>query len=515
MGAESNIQALTSNIQIEICFVGGIYLNPEFLVDYGYYIRSKYDFADEATRFFFDMAMIMYQTRTQSFTKTNVIPFMSEDNDRLIAFKKYGGWKTLENWMKLASINDFKSYFDTLKKFSLLREYERQGFNIEKIKSHKRFDTFNANDIYKLIRGKADKIKTIIIPENESEILNSHTQETILNCLEKPDQGDPYPFDEWTYMFRGARMGIMLLVGMLSNGGKSRLLCKIVAHMALVNGKNVLVLLNEMSVAEFRYALITTVINNPEFESLHGIHLEKREREITLGIYHDDKGNIVERYMNSEGRYVEQLSDYIARLNETSEEFRKIQQITKWIDEESIGKIVAKDIQSDYSEEAVRFEIKKAVLTDKIMFCAYDTLKPDKANMGDWADFKRTATVLSELAKELKINLTATFQLTDDAALLDPLEITTNQIASSKQIYHVTDEMVVFAEVKKENYGKYCYLNNNPDWGKGQCDLSPKKRYYICNTLKNRAGSKHKLLFSLDLDYNTWLCEGEVRRKSR
>lgn len=43
---------LISNIPNEILFVGAIYKHPDYLVEYGHYVKSKYDFADEATKFF-------------------------------------------------------------------------------------------------------------------------------------------------------------------------------------------------------------------------------------------------------------------------------------------------------------------------------------------------------------------------------------------------------------------------------------------------------------------------------
>ena len=47
---------------------------------------------------------------------------MAEDQERLSLYKKYGGWKTLEDWMNLAVVDNFQGYFEVLKKFSLLRE---------------------------------------------------------------------------------------------------------------------------------------------------------------------------------------------------------------------------------------------------------------------------------------------------------------------------------------------------------------------------------------------------------
>ena len=497
-------------------FVGALYKQPDLIVEYSHYIREKYDFYDAVSRFFYECAIILYERRTQEFSKTIITSFMTEDTDRLATYKQAGGWKTLSAWTSLANPNDIKNYFEILKKYSLLREYDRQGFDCTKIVNHKKFEMFSAADVYKLIRSKADKIKTVILEDSETEILNSRTEETILNCLVQPDEGLPYPFKEWTEMFRGARMGTMLLLGMLSNGGKSRILCKLIANLALVQRQNVLVLLNEMSIQEFRFALITTVINNPEFEALHGIKLTKKEREITLGQYRDNDGNIIYRHTDENGVYIESINDYIDRLTASSEEFNKVRAITEWIDKETVGKIVVKDIQSDYSEDTVQFEIRKAAMTEGIKFCAYDTLKPEKSSIGAWDDFKRMATLLSELAKELRINLTATFQLTDAAALIDPMDFTSNEISSSKQIIQVADSMVAFAEVHKENFHKYIYIAPESEFGPAhEKTLSDNKRYYICNTLKNRAGNKLKLLFSLNLDLNIWQCEGEVRRRSK
>ena len=70
----------------------------------------------------------MYQTRTQVFNRSVISTYMAEDQERLSLYKKYGGWKTLEDWMNLAVVDNFQGYFEVLKKFSLLREYQRNGF---------------------------------------------------------------------------------------------------------------------------------------------------------------------------------------------------------------------------------------------------------------------------------------------------------------------------------------------------------------------------------------------------
>ena len=107
-----NISEQVANIQNEMLIVGAIYKHPDLLVEYSQYIKSKYDFYDEVTRFFYDNAEIIYKKRSQTFNKATITTFMTEDNDRLSLYKKYGGWNTIESWNKLAIVDDFKNYYE-------------------------------------------------------------------------------------------------------------------------------------------------------------------------------------------------------------------------------------------------------------------------------------------------------------------------------------------------------------------------------------------------------------------
>ena len=77
------------NIQNEILLVGSLYKNPDLYISWGQYIRSKYDFDDSATKFFYDNFELMYKTFSQSVDEMKVNTYMSQDNDRLKEYKKY------------------------------------------------------------------------------------------------------------------------------------------------------------------------------------------------------------------------------------------------------------------------------------------------------------------------------------------------------------------------------------------------------------------------------------------
>ena len=105
------IEEIINNIPNEILTVGAIYKNPDLIVEYSQYIKSKYDFNDEATRFFYDCAVVIYETRSQKLDKTAVSTFMAETPERLKQYRDFKGWKVIEEWQKLSEPNNFKNYF--------------------------------------------------------------------------------------------------------------------------------------------------------------------------------------------------------------------------------------------------------------------------------------------------------------------------------------------------------------------------------------------------------------------
>ena len=512
---ENNEKTFIRNVTNEIMFVGAIYKKPDLFVEYGHNIRSKYDFIDEGTKFFYDLAEVIYKTRSQEFNRSVVTTFVSEDTERMSLYKKYGGWNTLESWIKLAEIKNFKNYFEVLKKYSLLREYQRNGFNIDKIVSHPKFEELSAKDIYRLIRGKADKIHTVILSNEEGEILNNNIKRTLLKCMETPDLGLKLPFPIMNDIFRGAKKRSCMAIGMLSNAGKTRLMTKILAYFALVLNERVLVLLNEMTIEELRYALITTVINNPEFQELHGLRLNKIEKEITLGLYKDKEGDFIYPLKDKDGNTIESIEEYADRVASNSYEFVQIMKIADWIEDSLKGLIFAKDISTAYDDKTLEFEIRKAKLTLGVNYVFYDTAKSDISAIGDWAAFKATVTKLTELFKELDMFGYLSIQLADDANFINPDELTSSNISNAKQIKHVLHTLILFKEIPKKMYHKYYYKKaDDPDWGeRGKHDLDLNKKYYCGNVDKNRFGKKLKLLFEVDLDRNIWIEVGELERK--
>ena len=95
---------------------------------------------------------------------------------------------------------------------------------------------------------------------------------------------------------------------------------------------------------------------------MHGLRFLKDERDITLGMYRDANGNFIFRKQNEDGEYIESIDEFTARVYEESEEYRNVLDVCQWIESESQGLIIAKDVSADYSDKSLCFEIQYASL---------------------------------------------------------------------------------------------------------------------------------------------------------
>lgn len=499
---------LNNNIQNESLVIGCLYKNPDLYLEYGHMMRPKYDFYDNSCQFFYNCFETMYKTFSQDFSENNVNIFMSQDKKRNSTYKELGGFRTIEKIKELASIQDFKNYFDIVKKYSLVREYERNGYPIDKILSHKKFDLFTGNDIYKMIKAKADKIHTVISGGEESVVLGKNATNRIKNWIKKPSFGITFPWEYWNLYFRGFRKKKLIVEGMLSNEGKSRKMVALATHISLIEKKPVFIMTNEMSEEDVEACKIITIINHPYYKQFFNFNLNKTEEEIVLGRYRDDiNGKFIIRQVDENNEPTETDEEFEERLFKNSIEYRNTLTVAKWIEDNT--KIYFKEMR-EYSDYDIEMQVRKHVLAHGVEYVMYDTLKGYKTDA--WESIKQTATRLEELAKELNIGIYANFQLTDDSVYLDVFDLNSMNLANCKQIFHVLDFLVLGKRIFKDDYDKYSILDQ---WG-GEVSLDINKTYYGHRFAKSRTGGKGKVtVCEVDLDRNIWIEVGLLVKKGK
>ena len=326
------------------------------------------------------------------------------------------------------------------------------------------------------------------------------------------------PFPILTNVFKGIRKGETSAFAMPSNSGKSRFIINLAANIALVHKKKVLIISNEMSEEKMKLCLITTIVNNPEIQKLHGQKLHVSENELLAFKFRPTDPND-QTILKDENGYIlrnegESQEVFAKRLIDISEEFVEVLKVTNWFNEKLKNSIYFIDI-TDHTNDELKKVIMNYYYKEKIEYVFYDTLKTDIDNIGNGEELKKTATILSNLAQNFDMYIGSTLQLAETST--DPINLSVNDMAVSRTVKEVLDILCLFKQIHTENLGNYQYSLNETDEEVYELEKfkDPDVRYYSCVVDKNRAGAKPKLLFRLNLAYNRWEELGYLRLKQQ
>ena len=351
-----------------------------------------------------------------------------------------------------------------------------------------------------------EKFKRAVLNDNLTKFL-VEGDNTLTNGLS-------LPFKILSSVFKGVRQGETTAFAMPSNSGKSRFTINLAAYISLVHKKKVLLISNEMSEEKMRLCLITTIINNPDIQKLHGEVLHKTEGELLEYKFRPDDPSKVK--VDDDGFVIQEKNEtraeFSRRLADISTEFNKTIKVTNWFNKQVENSIFFINI-TDHTNDELKKVIMNYYYKEQVEYVFYDTLKTDIDNIGNGEEIKRTATILSNLAQNFNMFIGSTLQLSETAT--DPVNLTVNDLAVSRTVKEVLDTLCLFKQIHKENYDNYEYSLNEVD--DTFYDLTkyddPDERYYSCVIDKNRAGAKPTLLFSINLAYNRWTELGYLRLK--
>lgn len=328
--------------------------------------------------------------------------------------------------------------------------------------------------------------------------------------------GISLPFPALTSVFKGLRRGETMAFAMPSNSGKSRFTINLAAYTAFIHQKKVLIISNEMSEEKMKLCLITTILNNPEIQKIHGQPLHKTEGELLEFKFRPDEGQQVK--VDEDGFILkgedETRADFIKRLMKISTEFNRTIAATEWVNKEINNAIHFINI-TDHTNDELQKVIMNYYYKEKIEYIFYDTLKTDTANIGIGEELKKTTTILSNLAQNFSLYICATLQLTESSTL--PINLDINDLAVSRTVKEVLDTLCLIKRIDNEDLKDYEYSLKEVDTEFFDLEKSedPDVRYYACVVDKNRAGAKPKLVFRLNLAYNSWVELGYLRLKTQ
>ncbi len=427
-----------------------------------------------------------------------------------------GEYEYKENLKMIASKekSSIEDIYVKLKKLFMLKKYyviaptAKIQQEILDIKKYAKYDEMSIDEVISTI----DQIT--VTSELSKGILNKESTNFLISGNNSLKSGLKIPFPIMNATFKGFRKGETSSFAMPSNYGKSRFSINLLAHIAFVEKQKVLMISNEMTEEKMKLCLITTIINNKNIQKYHLQNLAVDEgRLLDLKFKPDDKSF---KEVDGKGFILQKENEtnanFVKRLYKLSSEFKKTVKATKWLDNQ-----LKNAIYFIHVSEHTNDDLKKIILNyyykEGIEYILYDTLKTDIDNIGNGEELKKTATVLSTLAQKYKLCIISTLQLLENST--QPLNLNVNDLSSNRTIKEVLDNLCLVKQIPKENIKEYEFAENEElqDYKNLKNYTDPNVRYYVFVVDKNRAGSKPKLLFRLNLAYNIWEELGVIRMK--
>ena len=496
-----------SNIELEERYIGLLLDNPKAISMYYVVHDDCYFESDDMLNLYKSILFTEGQAYAPQIAK-NDFNFAKESSE---TYKLKSQLKEKARKVKY----DFeKTYVELRKLFEIRKNYlsnpikETQKEVVDILK-YELYDSMTIQEV-------KDAIAQIMATEKfKRSILNTNMTDFFITGENSLTTGLELPFPILSSVFKGIRKGETMAYAMPSNSGKSRFTIYLAAYIAFIHKKKVLVISNEMLEEKMKLCLITTVLNNKEIQKLHGQELSKTEGELLEFKFRPDDGENVE--IDEDGyvkkREGESQKLFSQRLKEVSTEFRKTIAVTEWLDEQIRNSIYFVNITNHTNDELEKI-ILNYYYKEKIEYMFYDTLKTDTENIGNGEEIKKTATILSNLAQNLKIFIASSLQLTESNTL--PINLNINDLAVSRTVKEILDTLYLIKQIHNEDLNKYEYSLEEVDTEFFELKKykDPDVRYYACVVDKNRAGAKPKVLFRLNLAYNVWEELGYLRLKS-
>lgn len=495
-----------SNPELEYMYMGLLLNDPKLIVKYYFLNKECYFEEEDILNLYKSILFTEGGNYTPEVAKKGFN--FAKDTEESFALKKELKAKMASDEYSMEHI-----YVELKKLFILRKNYlevpikEVQKAIVE-ITGYELYSEMSEEEVESAIRQVSDtgKFKRAVLNQDLSAFLKQGDN-NLTNGL-------AMPFPVLSSVFKGIRKGETMAFAMPSNSGKSRFTTNLAAYTAFVHKKKVLIISNEMSEEKMRLCLITTILNNPEIQKRHGQMLRKTEGELLEFKFRPDmkaKVKVDENGFVLKEEKETQL-EFAKRLSKISSEYNRTIAATDWVNKEMNNSIYFINI-TDHTNDELRKVIMNYYYKEKIEYIFYDTLKTDTANIGIAEELKKTTTILSNLAQNFNIFICSTLQLLDSTTL--PINLDVNDLSACKTVKEVLDTLCLMKQINRESLKNYEYSLEEVDtkFYDIENDKNPDIRYYACVVDKNRAGAKPKLLFRINLAYNSWEELGYLKLK--
>ena len=217
--------------------IGCIYKQPSLLNDEGKYFFSEEDFTNEFHKTMFGTLYNLHQMGTTFFSSKIIEDYLKDKPKSYSVYKNGNGANWLKEQEEFADVANFDYYYSRLKKFTLLRQYDKFGLNVKwlydpdeifdtkkKEAQELKFDSMSLNEIATQIEEKINNIRREYIDNSldNSYQVGSNIFELIEELQKEPEAGPPMYGSYINTITRGMRYGKLYIRSAASGVGKTR-----------------------------------------------------------------------------------------------------------------------------------------------------------------------------------------------------------------------------------------------------------------------------------------------------
>lgn len=187
----------------------------------------------------------LYQRGVEKIDEFTIDSYLKDYAEQYKVFTENQGLDWVSSAIGMADLSNYDYYYHRLRKFSLLRYYEKKGLDtsfiynrglLDNAEENMKFDSYTEAQIVGLVESTFVIDPTISYCSNDSmdeEMAGDGIDELIDEYMEEPDVGPPLVSEMLTTLTRGCRLGCLYMRGSIQGGGKTRMAAADACHLSV------------------------------------------------------------------------------------------------------------------------------------------------------------------------------------------------------------------------------------------------------------------------------------------
>ena len=289
----------------------GLMLNPNFLADTENYNLSPDDFTTLFEKYIFAAIYNLQRNGAESISIVDIDNYFDIHVEAKELFEKNHGVEVLQDALDMVQIDNFPFYYQRLKKFNIIKDIKRMGFDTSQLycedltnpnaaEINDNFENMRIDEIFNFykqkIMGIENKYKTgASLPSAE---ISTGIRELIEKMKIRPEVGAQLQGKDFNTICRGARAGKFYIRTASSGTGKTRaavgdacMLAFPIRYNSLLrrwelkgSSEKTLFIATEQELEEIQTLVLAYLTDLNEEIILYGHYTEEQEKRIEQGL---------------------------------------------------------------------------------------------------------------------------------------------------------------------------------------------------------------------------------------